>query len=154
MKLTSSPDPEQSFGTAGIAPMERPSVVTRFFMAVVAWAEGLNLKYARLGNLPVYDTATSPWAVEIEKAAPAIRQELERVLVRKADLPSFQDISTDVKTIFSDSRVEELLPAGLRGEIRKEYRSLPRDMEGRAEDPRAVLDLRAGQESARASGAL
>ena len=125
MKLTSSADPEQSFGTAGIAPMERPSVVTRFFMAVVAWAEGLNLNYTRLGNPPVYDIATFPWATEMEKAAPAIRQELERVLVRKADLPSFQDISTDVKTISSDAGWKTFFLLGFEVKSEKNIEACP-----------------------------
>src|ERR1043166_2275774 len=83
--------------------MDRPSAVTRFFMGIVAWAERLNFKYAVLGNPPVYDNATFPWAVEGEKAWPQIRAELARVLIRQKDLPSFQDISTDVKTISKDS---------------------------------------------------
>jgi len=93
----------QAFGTSGIQPMDRPSAVTRFFMGIVAWAERLNFKYAVLGNPPVYDNATFPWAVEVEKAWPQIRAELDKVLVRQKDLPSFQDISTDVKTISKDT---------------------------------------------------
>ena len=93
----------QAFGTEGIAPIERPSLMARFFMRVVQWAEGLNLKYAINGNPPVYDKATFPWASEIEEAYPDIRAELERVLVRKADLPNFQDISADVKSITNDA---------------------------------------------------
>ena len=84
--------------------MDRPSALTRFFMGIVAWAEGLNLKYAKLGNPPVYNSATFPWAAEIEKDYPAIRAELEKVLLRQSELPTFQDISTDVKTISTDTR--------------------------------------------------
>lgn len=93
---------DQSFATAGIAPMDRPSRVTRFFMSIVSWAEGLNLKYAKFGNPPVYDNATFPWSNEIEKAWPEIRTELDRVLLRQSELPAFQEISTDVKTISTD----------------------------------------------------
>jgi hypothetical protein len=75
---------DQKYGTAGIPPLERPSAVTRFFMGIVAKAERLNLKYARLGNPPVYDNRVFPWVGEIEKAAPQIRAELDRVLVRKS----------------------------------------------------------------------
>lgn len=95
-------DPKQSFSTDGIDPMGRPSRITRFFMSIVSWAERLNYKYAKLGNPPVYDNATFPWAAEIEKEWPAIRKELDEVLKRQNDLPSFQDISTDVKTISTD----------------------------------------------------
>lgn len=93
----------QTFSTGGIAPMQRPSLVTRFFMGAVAWVERLNLRFARFGNPPVYDTGVFPWAASIEKAYPQIRAELERVLVRKTELPDFHDISTDVKTISTDS---------------------------------------------------
>ncbi|KEY02229.1 beta-hydroxylase, partial [Brucella ceti B1/94] len=97
-------DPKQKFGTEGIAAMDRPSRITRFFMGIVSWAERLNLKYAKLGNPPVYDNATFPWSAEIEKEWPAIRKELDKILLRQSELPSFQDISTDVKTISTDNR--------------------------------------------------
>src|SRR4051812_39354847 len=95
-------DDGQKLATDGIAPMDRPSVLTRFFMGIVARAEKLNLKYARLGNPPVYDNRVFPWAAEIEKAAPLIRAELDHVLERKSELPNFQDISADIKTISTD----------------------------------------------------
>ena len=109
---------QQKLATAGIAPLERPSLLTRFFMGIVARAERLNLKYARLGNPPVYDNKVFPWVAEIEKAAPLIRAELERVLVRKADLPNFQDISSDVKAISTDQRWKTffLLAFGMKSE--------------------------------------
>ena len=45
-------EPSQSFTTEGLEPtMVRPGRVTRFFMAVVAFAERLNLKYSKVGNL-------------------------------------------------------------------------------------------------------
>jgi beta-hydroxylase len=95
-------EPAQQFGTAGIKPMERPSLVTRAFMRVVATAERLNLKYSRVGNPPIYDKAVFPWAREIEAEWPAIRAELDRVLTRKDDLPGFHELSTDVSTISQD----------------------------------------------------
>lgn len=98
-----STKPQQTFGTTGLAPMTRPSRVTRLLMGVVAWAESLNLKYSKVGNPPVYDRATFPWVEEIEKEWPLIRAELDRVLLRQAELPNFQDISSDVKTITTDN---------------------------------------------------
>ncbi|HWX50838.1 MAG TPA: aspartyl/asparaginyl beta-hydroxylase domain-containing protein [Roseomonas sp.] len=96
-------EPRQTFGTADIAPMARPSLTTRFFMSVVAMAERLNLKCSKVGNPPVYDNATFPWVAEIEREWPLIRAELDRVLLRQAELPSFHDISTDVQTISKDN---------------------------------------------------
>ena len=97
-------EPEQMFGTEGIAAMDRPSAATRFFMKIVQGAERLNLKCAIHGNPPVYNNATFPWVADIEKAYPEIRSELEHVLQRKDELPNFHDISTDVRTISTDNR--------------------------------------------------
>ena len=100
---TEHPTATQSFETPGIKPMGRPSLTTRIVMRVVAWIERLNLRSAKFGNPPVYDLDTFPWAREIEREWHLIRTELDRVLVRKADLPSFHDISTDVSTISTDA---------------------------------------------------
>ena len=94
---------QQKFETDGIKSMSRPDHLTRWFMAVLAWAERLNLRYAVHGNPPVYDNPGFPWSAAIESAYPGIRAELEQVLVRKSDLPNFHDISPDVKTISNDS---------------------------------------------------
>lgn len=103
---------KQTFGTEGIAPMERASLVTRILMGIVGWAEGLNLRYSKVGNPPVYEKTTFPWALDIEKEWPLIRAELDKVLVRQSELPSFQDISTDVKTISQDTGWKTFFLAG------------------------------------------
>lgn len=92
----------QRFGTDGIKPMARPSLVTRAFMRVVAAVERLNLTCSEVGNPPIYDKGVFPWAREIERDWRAIRGELERVLTRKDDLPAFHEISSDVSTISTD----------------------------------------------------
>lgn len=96
-------EPKQSFETPGIKSMTRPSLMTRIVMRLVSWVEKLNLACAKLGNQPVYDNATFPWAAEIEREWPLIRAELDRLLLRKADLPSFHDISADVSAISKDA---------------------------------------------------
>lgn len=102
----------QTFGTQGIAPLSRPSLVTRTLMAIVAWAEKLNLRHSKVGNPPVYDNATFPWVAEIEREWHLIRRELDEVLKRQQDLPSFQDISSDVRTISTDSHWKTFFLAG------------------------------------------
>ncbi len=104
--------PHQRLATDGIVPMQRPGALTRFFMGIVAKAERLNLAYAVHGNPPVYDNATFPWVAEIQKAYPAIRAELEKVLARKSELPNFQDISSDVKAISNDANWKTFFLAG------------------------------------------
>lgn len=59
--------PDQSIGTAGIAPMRRPSLLTRIFIGVVAFVERLNLAYSKAGNPPIYDNAVFPWTRDIER---------------------------------------------------------------------------------------
>ena len=94
---------KQNFGTSGIKPMSRPSLTTRVVMKLVSWIERLNLSCAKLGNPPVYDNATFPWAAEVEREWHLIRAELDQLLLRQKDLPSFHDISTDVSTISQDA---------------------------------------------------
>jgi aspartyl/asparaginyl beta-hydroxylase (cupin superfamily) len=95
-------NPTQNFGTAGIRPLQRPSVVTRAFMRVVAFVERLNLKYSKVDNPPIYDNAVFPWTQAIEREWRAIRAELDHVLTRKDDLPGFHELSTDVAVISRD----------------------------------------------------
>jgi aspartyl/asparaginyl beta-hydroxylase (cupin superfamily) len=104
--------PAQQFGTAGIAAMGRPSLVTRFFMAVVALVERLNLTHSKVGNPPIYDNAVFPWTRGIEAEWPAIRAELDAVLTRKDDLPGFHELSADVATISQDKGWKTFLLCG------------------------------------------
>ncbi len=105
-------EPRQSFGTENINPLDRPSRVARMFMRIVAWAERLNTGHSRVGNPPVYDNATFPWVAGLEQNWPAIRAELDHVLLRQCELPSMQDISTDVATISTDRGWKSFFLAG------------------------------------------
>lgn len=82
--------------------MSRPGLVNRALMAVVGWAERLNLRYARLGNPPVHDNRAFPWAAEVEREWPLIRAELDRIMTRKDELPGFHEISGEVRSISAD----------------------------------------------------
>lgn len=95
----SAQNPAQQFGTEGIAVMGRPSFVTRVFMSIVAFVERLNLSHSKVGNPPIYENQVFPWTKTIEGEWRAIRTELDRVLVRKDDLPGFHELSADVATI-------------------------------------------------------
>jgi ornithine lipid ester-linked acyl 2-hydroxylase len=106
------PAPAQTFATAGIAGMVRAGLASRILMAIVAWVERLNVKYAKLGNPCVYDNALFPWTAGLEREWRIIRRELERVLMRKEDLASFQEISVDVATITRDAGWKTFLLTG------------------------------------------
>jgi beta-hydroxylase len=104
--------PTQTFATVGLDALERPGLVTRAFMAVVRWAERLNVKYSKVGNPCVYDNAIFPWVAGIERDWEAIRRELDRVLLRRQELPGFHDISIDVATISRDRGWKTFLLCG------------------------------------------
>jgi beta-hydroxylase len=70
----------------------------------IDWVERRIARHAIHGNPPVYDPTDFPWIAALERDAPAIRAELDAVLARRDELPNFQDISTDVKTIQRDDR--------------------------------------------------
>nr|WP_246206432.1 aspartyl/asparaginyl beta-hydroxylase domain-containing protein [Propylenella binzhouense] len=80
----------------------RPGLLNRVVMGLVHWAEGLNLRYSKVGNPPVYDNATFPWVAEVEREWHLIRRELDQVLVRKDELPGFHEIAGDVASISAD----------------------------------------------------
>ena len=110
--------PAQSWKTDGIAPMERPGAVARLFTAIVAFVERLNLKLAKRGNPCVYDTASFPWAADVEQQWRLIRAELDRVLVRKAELPDVQEMMADAAALSRDAgwKIFPLVAYGLRSQ--------------------------------------
>lgn len=110
--------PAQSWKTDGIAAMERPGAVARLFMGIVAFVERLNLRLAKLGNPCVHDSAAFPWAAAVEREWHTIRAELDRVLVRKAELPNVQDLTADAAALSRDAgwKIFPLVAYGLRSQ--------------------------------------
>lgn len=104
--------------TEGIAPMDRAGLTARLFMAVVKFAERLNLSYAKFGNPCVYDNRLFPWVAGIERNWRAVRGELDRVLTRRDELPNVQDITIDAKAITTDAgwKIFLLMAYGIKSE--------------------------------------
>ena len=73
-------NPAQRFGTDGIKPLARPSLVTRIFMRVVAFVERLNVKCSKVGNPPIYDLSLFPWTRTLEQNWRTIRRELRHAV--------------------------------------------------------------------------
>jgi beta-hydroxylase len=105
-------NPQQKSAGAGNRPMERPTLVTRFFMRIVGWVEHLNRTLSRVGNPPIYDKAIFPWTRSIESEWHTIQAELQRVLTRKEDLPAFHELSADVLAISNDHRWKSFVFTG------------------------------------------
>ena len=96
-------DRTQRLATECIAPMARVGIFARIFMSVVEFSERLNWRYAKFGNPFVYDNALFPWVAEIERNWKLVRSELDRVLVRRSELPNVQDITLDARSITQDA---------------------------------------------------
>ncbi|MBV8508942.1 MAG: aspartyl/asparaginyl beta-hydroxylase domain-containing protein, partial [Xanthobacteraceae bacterium] len=105
-------NPTQVFHTDGIDAVEAPRRVTRIVLRVMAWVERLNRRFSKVGNPCVYDNALFPWVQEIEREWPLIRAELDRLLVRKDELPAFHDIVPEVAAISRDNDWKTFLLAG------------------------------------------
>ena len=119
-------NPSQNFGTAGIKPLQRPSLVARLFMAVVSFVERLNLTYSKVGNPPIYDNAVFPWTKTIERDWSAIRAELDRVLTRKDELPGFHELAADVASSSQDRGWKTYVLSGYGFRSAKNIETCPR----------------------------
>jgi ornithine lipid ester-linked acyl 2-hydroxylase len=105
--------------------MAQLSRLPRFWRTVFHWVERQNLKYSKVGNPPVFDNAVFPWAAEIEREWQAIRAELDRLLVRKNELPGFHEIAKDVETISTDRNWRSFLICAYGHKSKQAIRTCP-----------------------------
>lgn len=98
--VTPSQTPTQAF----IPPPPPKTLIARLLVGFVDWVERRNAANAIYGNPPVYNPNQFPWVEALNREWLTIRKELEVVLQRREELPNFQDISTDVKTIQRDDQ--------------------------------------------------
>lgn len=80
--------------------------------AFIKMVEGFNVRFSKVGNPPVYDKETFPWVREIESNWQKIRAELNDVMQRRDDLPSFHEIMPQVETITKDNQWKTYFLAG------------------------------------------
>lgn len=75
-------------------------LVARAMRRAVQTGERLNLAYAKIaGNPMVYESGAFVWEAALEQATPGILAELNAVLKRQAELPSFHQIVRDVELV-------------------------------------------------------
>jgi aspartyl/asparaginyl beta-hydroxylase (cupin superfamily) len=111
-RKVANPIPRQISATVGIRPMERPTLVTRFFIRIVEWVEHLNLAWSAVGNPPIYDKTIFPWTQSIESEWRTIHVELQRVLARQEDLPAFHELAADASMVSDDRRWKSFVLTG------------------------------------------
>jgi ornithine lipid ester-linked acyl 2-hydroxylase len=68
------------------------------------WLDRYFGRHSVVGDRTFFDTADFPWVERLEAGFPQIRAELDEVLRYHADLPNFQDISTDQAQLTDDDR--------------------------------------------------
>lgn len=66
---------------------------------LMSWIEQKIINFSKVGNHPIHDKSQFPWANEVEKDWPLIRQELEQVLYRHQELPTFRDLISTVPDV-------------------------------------------------------
>lgn len=104
---------EQKTRTEGLEDtMSREGLAARSVQRLVEAAERLNVRHSAVGNPPVYPTDMFPWARAVEAEWRLIRAELDRILVRKGDLPAFHEISSQVRSISADDDWKTFLLCG------------------------------------------
>ncbi len=59
---------------------------------------------SRVPDIPAYDNALFPWVAELEANWKSIREELDRVMLLRDELPHLYDISPDNRRVSSDNR--------------------------------------------------
>jgi beta-hydroxylase len=92
--------PEQDF----IPPPPPKSLIARLAVAFIEWVERRNIAHSVHGNPPIYNPRQFSWVAALEQDWSTIRAELDVVLRRREELPNFQDISVDVKSIQRDNQ--------------------------------------------------
>lgn len=68
---------------------------------------------SRHGDPHIYDPRLFPWAAEIEREWPLIRQELDAVMTFRDQMPSFQEILKEVGAIQSDNNWKTYFLSGI-----------------------------------------
>jgi len=84
----------------------------RMARAISIWFEDRIAQFSPLGNPPIYSNEEFPWVTNLEKEWRTIRGELEKVLERRAELPSFHEITPEVQTITQDQNWKTFFLAG------------------------------------------
>lgn len=80
------------------------------------------------GDPPIYDAAIFSWVAEVEREWRAIRAELDRVMVFRDAMPSFQEILKEVSPIQTDQNWKTFFLAGVGMDCAGNARRCPETM--------------------------
>ena len=82
----------------------QPGVIKRAAIAAQTALESAIARVSRLHDQPVYAVEDFPWVTAVEAYWPAIRAELDSILLERMQLPSFHEILDEVRTITQDDQ--------------------------------------------------
>jgi aspartyl/asparaginyl beta-hydroxylase (cupin superfamily) len=80
------------------------------------------------GDPPIYDSATFPWAAEVEVGWKNVRAELDSVMQYRDQIPSFHEILKEVTTITTDNQWKTYFLAGIGMNCAENARRCPATM--------------------------
>jgi beta-hydroxylase len=88
------------------------TLIGKLAQRFIEWAEDRIGHASLVGDQPWFERAQFPWVEAVEREWPAIRGELERVLVRRDELPAFHEITREVETITRDQHWKTFMFCG------------------------------------------
>ncbi|MEI2416853.1 aspartyl/asparaginyl beta-hydroxylase domain-containing protein [Orrella sp. JC864] len=92
------------------APLDLPDrnhvhgLATRVLFRISDFLQRHIARASLVGDKPIFENAAFPWIDELERATPAIRQELMSLLEDRQRLPAFHELSPEVGTITRDDQ--------------------------------------------------
>lgn len=123
---TNFPGKKDQSAIENYKPLNPPtSIIGKTIAAFIDWVEKVLIKFSLNGNPPIYENSTFPWSLEIEKEWKTIRKELDTVMERREELPSFHEIMSEVKTITEDDHWKTFFLAGFGLESKENCRRCP-----------------------------
>ena len=112
--------------TGQYKPLNPPtSIIGKTIAVFIDWVEKVLIKFSLNGNPPIYENSTFPWSLDIEREWRTIRKELDTVMERREELPSFHEIMSEVKTITADDQWKTFFLAGFGLESKENCRRCP-----------------------------
>ncbi|MDA2918234.1 aspartyl/asparaginyl beta-hydroxylase domain-containing protein [Desulfobacterota bacterium AH_259_B03_O07] len=101
------------------------TLIGKTITAFIEFVEKILIKFSIHGNPPIYDNSTFPWAADVEQEWQKIRRELDQIMQRREELPSFHEIMSDVKTITQDDQWKTFFLSGYGLESKENCRRCP-----------------------------
>ncbi|HKY90387.1 MAG TPA: aspartyl/asparaginyl beta-hydroxylase domain-containing protein [Nevskiaceae bacterium] len=104
------------------------SWIGRMGLVAQNWLESAVARASLHGDPCVYDTREFPWIAELEAGWRGVREELDAVLTRRSEIPSFQSILKEVGTINTDEDWKTFWLVGMGMDCSRNAATCPRTM--------------------------